>query len=214
MLVRRHDLVRRTEAAMTEQPEGNAKKASARESPAKKQPTKKQPTKKRSTTREASTARTTPAGTRPAAEKAAAPRTSPGRASTTSAPRATKQATKKATASVDEADRAQQAAEPSGGVLDAAAGAAGVAVQLVGTPVAAARRVLDAKGGLPAYLGAGVLAVAGVIQWPVAAAGSAGYAALRKWGRELPEPLRTLTGSSPEQRSGDEPGGTDRSAPA
>jgi hypothetical protein len=213
MLVRRHDLVRRTEVAMTEQPEGGAKKASARKSPAKKNPAKKNPAKKRSTTREASTARKTPAGTRPAAEKTAAPGTSPSRrASTTSAPRATKQATKKATAPVEEADRAQRA-EPSGGVLDAAAGAAGAAVQLVGTPVAAARRVLDAKGGLPAYLGAGALAVAGVIQWPVAAAGSAGYAALRKWGRELPEPLRTLTGSSPEQSPGDETG-TDRNAPA
>jgi hypothetical protein len=36
--------------------------------------------------------------------------------------------------------------------------------------------------GLPAYVGVGALAVAGVVEWPVAAAAGAGVAALRRWG--------------------------------
>ena len=58
-----------------------------------------------------------------------------------------------------------------------------------------ARDVLDRRGGLPAYVGAGALAVFGAIEWPVAVGAGVGYAALRRWGRSLPEPLRSLTGS-------------------
>ena len=216
MLVRRHDLVRRTEVAMAEQPEGAAKKAPAKKSTAKKGAEKKSAEKKtpakKNTAKKGTAKKTAP-------EKTAAPRASASpTASKTTAPRTTKQATKKATAPVQEADRAQktdraqQSGAPSGGVLDAAFVAAGLGVRLVGAPVAATRRVLDAKGGLPAYVGAGVLAVTGVVQWPVAAAGTAGYAMLRRWGRRLPEPLRTLTGSAPEQRA-DQPGGAERDGP-
>lgn len=68
-------------------------------------------------------------------------------------------------------------------------------MEVVSVPVTAARQVLDRAGGLPAYVGAGVLAVAGIIEWPVAVGVGAGYAALRRWGARLPEPLRGLTGS-------------------
>lgn len=43
------------------------------------------------------------------------------------------------------------------------------------TPIAAARRVLPAKGGLPLYAGLGGLALIGVIDWPIALAAGAGY---------------------------------------
>jgi hypothetical protein len=61
--------------------------------------------------------------------------------------------------------------------------------------VSSARRVLDRRGGLPVYAGAGALAVFGAIEWPVAIGVGAGYAAIRRWGSRLPEPLRSLTGS-------------------
>lgn len=187
---------------MSEQPKGGApKKGSAKKGSAKKTTAKKAPAKK------------------PVPEKTASPRKTASQrttASKTTAPRVSKQATKKAAAPVQDADEAQakdeqakdekdeKGGQPTGGLLDVAAGAAGAAVHLAGMPAAAARKVLDAKGGLPAYIGAGALAVTGVVQWPAAVVGSAGYAALRKWGRQLPEPIRTLTGSAPEQRVGDE----------
>ncbi|MFC8915442.1 hypothetical protein ACFT5C_06695 [Streptomyces sp. NPDC057116] len=49
-------------------------------------------------------------------------------------------------------------------------------------PVAAARQVLPAKGGLPLYLGLGALGVADVIEWPVAIGIGVGYAVLRRGG--------------------------------
>ena len=184
---------------MSEQPKGGApKKGSAKKGSAKK------------TTAKKATAKKAPAR-KPVPEKTASPRKTASQRTTanrTTAPRTSKQATKKAAAPVQDADEAQakdeKGAQPIGGLLDVAAGAAGAAVQLAGMPAAAARKVLDAKGGLPAYVGAGALAVTGVVQWPAAVVGSAGYAALRKWGRQLPEPIRTLTGSAPEQRVGDE----------
>lgn len=184
---------------MTEQSGGGpSKKRAAKKAPAKKSSAKKsRPPEKTASPRRTASQRTT--------------------ANRTTAPRATKQATKKAAAPVEEADRAQakdEEREPSGGLLDSAAGAAGAAVQLAGVPVAAARKVLDTKGGLPAYVSAGLLAVTGVVGWPVAAAGSAGYAAVRKWGQQLPEPLRTLTGSAPQQQTGDDTGGSERNRPA
>jgi hypothetical protein len=55
---------------------------------------------------------------------------------------------------------------------------------IVMTPVAMARRVLPAKGGIPLYAGLGALAVVGLIEWPVAAAAGAGYALARYWTRQ------------------------------
>jgi len=55
-------------------------------------------------------------------------------------------------------------------------------------PLTLARRVLPAKGGLPVYAGIGALAALSVIEWPVAAAAGAGYAALRYWGPLRPAP--------------------------
>lgn len=49
-------------------------------------------------------------------------------------------------------------------------------------PVAVARRVLP-EHDLPVYLGMGALAIAGLIDWPVAAAAGIGYAALKRWGK-------------------------------
>jgi hypothetical protein len=56
--------------------------------------------------------------------------------------------------------------------------------------------VADSRGGLPVYLGAGGMAVLGVLEWPLAVGVGAGYAVLRRWGSRLPEPLRSMTGSN------------------
>jgi hypothetical protein len=56
------------------------------------------------------------------------------------------------------------------------------AMDIVMLPVAAGRRVVTARSGLPVYAGLGVLAVADVIELPVAAAVGVGYAVLRRWG--------------------------------
>jgi hypothetical protein len=61
------------------------------------------------------------------------------------------------------------------------------AADIVMTPVTVARRVLPAKGGVPLYAGLGALAAVGIIEWPVAAAASAGYALARFWTRQEPE---------------------------
>ncbi|MER7111132.1 hypothetical protein [Streptomyces sp. NPDC000229] len=63
--------------------------------------------------------------------------------------------------------------------LDRVANGAANAAML---PVAAARQVLPAKGGLPLYLGLGALGVADVIEWPVAIGIGVGYAVLRRGG--------------------------------
>lgn len=49
-------------------------------------------------------------------------------------------------------------------------------------PFTAARQLLP-DNPVPVALGAGALAVAGVIEWPVAAAIGLGYLALRRWQR-------------------------------
>jgi hypothetical protein len=55
-------------------------------------------------------------------------------------------------------------------------------VDIVMAPFAIAGRVLPAKKGLPLYAGLGVLAVAEIIEWPIAAGIGIGYAAIRRWG--------------------------------
>jgi len=57
------------------------------------------------------------------------------------------------------------------------------AVAAAAAPVAAARRVLATKGGLPLYAGLGGLALAGIIDWPVALAAGTGYGLARFWAR-------------------------------
>jgi hypothetical protein len=54
-------------------------------------------------------------------------------------------------------------------------------VATAAAPVAAARRMLASKGGLPLYAGLGGLALVGVIEWPVAVAAGAGYGLARFW---------------------------------
>jgi hypothetical protein len=80
------------------------------------------------------------------------------------------------------------------------------AIDVALLPVATARRVLSAKAvGVPVYVGLGVLAVADVIDPPVAAATGIGYAALRRWGPL--QPAREAPGGQKERsssRSGEE----------
>lgn len=66
---------------------------------------------------------------------------------------------------------------PTDRILSTAAG-------MVMTPLAVARQVLPAKGGLPLYAGLGALAAVGIVEWPVAAAAGAGYALARFWDRK------------------------------
>ncbi len=63
-----------------------------------------------------------------------------------------------------------------------ASGAANAAL----LPVAVARQVLPAKGGLPLYLGLGVLGAVDVLEWPVAIGIGVGYAVLRRGGALAP----------------------------
>jgi len=56
------------------------------------------------------------------------------------------------------------------------------AINAAAAPVATARRVLPANGGLPLYAGLGALAVASVLEWPVAIGIGIGYAVLRSNG--------------------------------
>ncbi len=63
---------------------------------------------------------------------------------------------------------------------DRAEGLADSVAAVVLLPVAVARRVLPDRE-LPVYLGAGALAIAGVVDWPVAVAAGLGYAAVRRW---------------------------------
>ncbi|MES4905565.1 MULTISPECIES: hypothetical protein [unclassified Streptomyces] len=62
-----------------------------------------------------------------------------------------------------------------GGLMDAAL-----------LPVAVARRWLPAKGGLPLYVGLGILGAADAIEWPVAVGIGVGYAVLRRGGVMAP----------------------------
>ena len=61
-------------------------------------------------------------------------------------------------------------------------------------PVAAARRVLATKGGLPLYAGLGALALVGIIDWRVALAAGTGYGLARFWAsldqQQQPVPAR------------------------
>ena len=77
------------------------------------------------------------------------------------------------------------------------------AIDVAMVPVAAAGRLLSARRGLPVYAGLGVLAVADIIDLPVAAAAGVGYAALRRWG-----PLRPGADREQQaQRAGPSPAG-------
>ena len=51
---------------------------------------------------------------------------------------------------------------------------------VLSVPIAAASRLIPSSP-TPVALGAGALAVAGVIEWPVAAAIGLGYLAVRRW---------------------------------
>ena len=98
----------------------------------------------------------------------------------------------------------QPEASPAAPVLSTAAAAAAA-------PVAAARRVLAAKGGLPLYAGLGGLALAGIIDWPVALAAGTGYGLARFWAsldqqqQPVPGAPRRLARTAAGQRTG-EPG--------
>jgi len=74
------------------------------------------------------------------------------------------------------------------------------AIDVAKAPVTTAGRVLSSMGGLPVYVGLGVLAVAEIIEWPVAVAAGAGYAVLRRWG-----PLRPASTSPAKQADKTEP---------
>ncbi|MGA5699684.1 hypothetical protein [Peterkaempfera bronchialis] len=79
--------------------------------------------------------------------------------------------------------------------LDRAARAAGKVAAL---PLTAARRILPAKGGLPLYLGLGVLGAVGILEWPVVAGIGIGYAILRRGGPLSPAPVRQEPASDPQ----------------
>ena len=81
------------------------------------------------------------------------------------------------------------------------------AIDVAKTPVSAARRVLSGKrGGIPVYVGLGVLAVADVLDPPLAVVTGAGYAALRRWGplRPADHAADGQQAQSPPSRSGGE----------
>lgn len=69
------------------------------------------------------------------------------------------------------------------------------AADIVTAPLAIAGRVLPAKGGILLYAGLGVLAIAEIIEWPVAVAAGAGYALARRW-----TPARTQEKPQPERQ--------------
>jgi hypothetical protein len=131
-------------------------------------------TTKRSTGAASSTARKSGTRTRRTGQTAA--RRTPARKTTSAAQSATTTDNIKVTIPVDEI--------------------ASAALNVATVPITFARRVLPAKGGLPIYAGIGVLAVAQVIEWPIAVAAGVGYAVLRQWG---PEPVRSvLSGQQPK----------------
>jgi hypothetical protein len=89
------------------------------------------------------------------------------------------------TSSVDRQTREITVTIPTDKIFSTATG-------IVMAPVAMARRVLPAKGGIPLYAGLGALAVVGIIEWPVAAAAGAGYALARRWTRQQTKEERQL----------------------
>ncbi len=62
-----------------------------------------------------------------------------------------------------------------------------IADAVTGT-ITRAGKALTARGGLPLYLGLGVLAAADVIAWPVAAVAGLSYAVIRRWSPFQPSP--------------------------
>ncbi|MFI1561912.1 hypothetical protein ACH4ZX_02395 [Streptomyces sp. NPDC020490] len=70
---------------------------------------------------------------------------------------------------------------------------ADAARKVITLPVTTAQRVLPAKGGLPLYAGLGALALAGALEWPVAAGIGIGYAVLRRGGALPPPPQAPRT---------------------
>lgn len=70
--------------------------------------------------------------------------------------------------------------------LDSAA--VGLAVKAATLPVTAVKKVAQNRNGIPAYVAVGGLAVIGAVEWPVAAVGGLGLAALRRWGPLKPAP--------------------------
>lgn len=58
----------------------------------------------------------------------------------------------------------------------------GLAVKAATLPLTAAKKVAQNKNGIPAYVAVGGLAILGAVEWPVAAVGGLGLAALRRWG--------------------------------
>jgi len=112
-----------------------------------------------------------------------------GTASTAStASTATKSDTTKAEAEkpVQSSQKTDQKTEEAGNrisvtiPLDSAA--VGLAVKAATLPVTAVKKVARNKNGIPAYVAVGGLAVIGAVEWPVAAVGGLGLAALRRWG--------------------------------
>ncbi|MCF6522904.1 hypothetical protein [Streptomyces sp. JJ36] len=94
-------------------------------------------------------------------------------------------ASEKKEAAARQAGRGQQPEEHTGGrtltvTLPRADRLASGAVHAALLPVAVAREVLPAKGGLPLYLGLGALGAADVLDWPVAVGIGLGYALLRR----------------------------------
>jgi hypothetical protein len=74
-------------------------------------------------------------------------------------------------------------------------------VDIAMAPFAIAGRVLPAKKGLPLYVGLGLLAVAEIIEWPVAAGIGVGYAAIRRWGPQGDLATRAHNGGRGGQRA-------------
>ena len=66
-----------------------------------------------------------------------------------------------------------------------------VATTVARIPLNVARKVAPSRvngmKGIPVYLGIGGLTAVGLVEWPVAAAAGAGYAALRRWGPLKPD---------------------------
>lgn len=93
----------------------------------------------------------------------------------------------------DERRRAERRPEEDSGgrtitlTLPSVGGVATGAVNAALLPVAVAREVLPAKGGLPLYLGLGALGATEVLEWPVAVGIGVGYAVLRRTGPPAPD---------------------------
>jgi hypothetical protein len=96
------------------------------------------------------------------------------------------------TAPASSSQKAEDSAKRISVTIPLDAGVVDVAVKAVTLPVTAAKKVAQNKNGIPAYVAVGGLAVIGAVEWPVAAVGGLGLAALRRWGPLKPaqEPVR------------------------